>query len=111
MYASYQLKVQTKTAVDDGIGGQTFTWADSTTLRGYLDLVTGTDLPGGSTGNAYVENSTHLAIIPGGGTVTEEDRIIGTDGKIYDVTYVDDPVGIGHHLEIYLRHNGERVSG
>lgn len=106
MYPPYEIKVQTRQATDDGIGGVISNWSDKSTLVGYIDLVTGTDLPTGTTDNAFIRNSTHVAIIPDGGEVTEDDRIVDPSGRIYDVTYVDDPVGISHHLEVYLRHSG-----
>lgn len=108
MYPPYDLKVQTPQPTDDGIGGVSSSWVDGATLSGYIDLVTGTDLPNGTTDNAFIENSTHIAICPEAdkSQVTDNDRLVGPDGKVYDVTYVDDPVGIGHHLEIYLRYPG-----
>lgn len=102
----YSIKVLSRTESDDGIGGSASTWAEAGTLLGYIDLMTGTDLPTGSTDNAFIENSTHVAVIPDGGTVTDDDMLEGPDGKRYDVIYVDDPVGVGHHLEIYLRRGG-----
>lgn len=107
MYPPYDMTVQTNQETDDGIGGITTAWVDGVTLSGYIDMVNGSDLPTGVTGNAFIENSTHVAIIPDGtpGQVTDNDRII-CRGRVYDVTFVDDPVGIGHHLEVYLRYSG-----
>lgn len=113
MYPPYSLKVQTPQTADDGIGGVLTTWADRETLQGYIDLATGTDLPNGSGDNAFIENSTHIAIVPGGSKtqVSNGDRIVDPDGRVYDVTHVDDPLGVGHHLEIYLRYPGGDSNG
>lgn len=113
MPPAYAIKVWSRSDADDGIGGFSSTWTEARTLYGYIDLLTGTDLPTGSLDNAFVENSTHVAILPDGGQVTDEDILEGPDGKKYDVIYVDDPVGVGHHLEVYLRRGGgtDAVSG
>jgi len=113
MPPAYAISILSRTESDDGIGGSSSSWSETGKLNGYIDLLSGTDMPTGSNDNAFVENSTHIAIIPGGGTVTEENLLKGPDGKVYDVTYVDDPMGVGHHLEIYLRRGGgtDAVSG
>lgn len=107
MYPPYEMTVQSATETSDGIGGVISTWSDRITLTGYIDMVNGSDLPTGVTDNAFIENSTHVAIIPDGapGPVTDKDRIV-CKGRAYDITFVDDPLGIGHHLEIYLRYSG-----
>ncbi len=108
MYPPYVITVQESSPTDDGIGGKTATWSNSGELLGYIDTVTGTDLPTGTGDNAFIENSTHVAVIPdgiGAVEVSDKHRLV-CNGRIYDVTYVDDPVGIGHHHEIYLRYSG-----
>lgn len=107
MYPPYDMTVQTRQQTDDGIGGTITTWSDIGTLTGYIDMVNGSDLPTGAADNAFIENSTHVAVIPDGkpGRVSDKDRIT-YQGRGYDVTFVDDPVGVGHHLEVYLRYAG-----
>lgn len=102
----YTLDVLSRTTSDDGIGGSISSWTVTGKLLGYIDLLAGTDQPTGALDNAFVENSTHIAIIPGGGSATDEQLLRGPNGKVYDITYVDDPLGVGHHLEIYLRLGG-----
>jgi len=109
MPPAYAIKVLSRHDADDGIGGSTDTWTEEGTIYGYIDLITGTDLPtGGTTDNAFINNSTHIAVIPdaGGHAVTDNDMLKGPNGQVYDVTFVDDPLQIGHHLEIYLRVGG-----
>lgn len=93
--------------------GTTETWAVEGGLTGWLDMLTGSDLPSGSGDNAFVEESTHVLITDGmPATVpTNADRIV-TDvlGRVFHVTYVDDVTGVGHHLEIYLRHAGAEAA-
>lgn len=116
MPPAYAIKVLSRTDADDGIGGSSASWEETGTIFGYIDLVTGTDLPtGGTTDNAFINNSTHIAIIPdaSGDVVTDANLLEGPNGQVYDVTFVDDPLQIGHHLEIYLRIGGgtSAVSG
>lgn len=97
--------VQLKMQLDDGIGGVVEIWGNFTTLFGYIDLVTGTNQ--NSAQNAILEQSTHLVIIPEyTDELTDQMRIIDTSGRWYTITYVDDPMGVHHHLEIYCRYGG-----
>lgn len=99
------LIVQLKMQLEDGIGGVVETWVNFTTLFGYIDLVTGTNQ--NSAQNAILEQSTHLVIIPEyTDDPTDQMRIIDTSGRWYAITYVDDPMGVHHHLEIYCRYGG-----
>jgi SPP1 family predicted phage head-tail adaptor len=105
MYPPQQLKIQEVTQVPDGIGNFTETWDDLYTVYGYLDLVNGTDLAGAQ--NAFVEESTHLLVIPTYQSgVTDKMRVVDGQGRYYHVNYVDDPVGVHHHLELYLTYGG-----
>lgn len=98
-------KVQQKSQVDDGIGGFKEVWSTFKTVEGYIDLITGTDQ--NSVQNAFTEESTHMLIIP---TFTEgitnNMRVIEENNRSYSITYADDPVGQGHHNEIYLKYDG-----
>ena len=99
------LIIQNKVQADDGIGGMSETWADFTTVYGYIDLVTGTNQ--NTAQNAIIEQSTHLIILPEYiDILTDQMRIIDTSGRWYAITYVDDPMGLQHHLEVYCRWGG-----
>lgn len=91
--------------------GSTEEWAELGEVRGWLDLITGTDLPTGGGENAFVEESTHVLITDGIPTLTltDADRIV-SHGVVFNITYVDDVTQVGDHLEIYLRKssNGAR---
>lgn len=106
MYPSQSLMVQRKTQTDDGIGGLIENWADLDSVDGYIDLVTGTDL--NTMQNAYTEQSTHVAVIPEYVPwITDDMRIVDENKRWYSITYVDDPVGVHHHLELYLNYGGD----
>lgn len=97
--------IQQFSQVDDGIGGYIEDWAMFKTVKGYLDLVTGTDL--NSVQNAIIEQSTHVVIIPIFTTgITDKMRIVDVDNRWYSITYADDPVGQHHHNELYVKYGG-----
>ena len=101
--------IEQKTQVDDGIGGIIEDWTNFKPVKGFIDLVTGTNL--NTVQNAFIEQSTHVLIIPiftkG---ITDDMRVIDSNGRIYGITYSDDPVGVGHHNEVYCKDEGD-VSG
>ena len=62
MYAPQTLLIQKKNRTPDGIGGFKFDFEDFTTVKGYIDLASGTDQAVNQ--NAFIKESTHYAIIP-----------------------------------------------
>ncbi|MED0689955.1 phage head closure protein [Bacillus licheniformis] len=97
--------IQEKKQIDDGIGGFTEDWTTFAKVQGYLDLVTGTDET--TLQNAVTEQSTHMLIIPEfTDGITDDMRVVEENGRYYLITYADDPVGLGHHNEIYCKYGG-----
>lgn len=107
MYEPQELEVQEiKGQKPDGMGGLIDEWGPFKTVSGYLDLLTGTNE--NTLQNASVEDSTHILVIPDYTVgITDEMRVADSTGRIYEVTYADDPVGIHHHNEIYLKFGGD----
>ena len=108
---SQAFTIERPTHVYDPLGTTT-TWDDAGKVNGWIDLLTGTDLPTGGSDNAFVEESTHVLITDGMPDVIPTDAdVIRRDstGRAFHVTYVDDVTGVGHHLEIYMRRAGEEV--
>lgn len=100
-------KIQAKEQVDDGIGGFIEGWETVEEVEGYLDMLTGTDLT--AMQNAFVEESTHVLIIPKYTEgITDNMRIVDKNKRHYTITYVDNPVGQDHHNEIYCKFGGVR---
>lgn len=98
-------KIQTAEQADDGIGGFIEGWETVKTVQGYLDMLSGTDLS--AMQNAFVEESTHVLIIPDFTKgITDHMRIVDKHNRYYTISYADDPVGQGHHNEIYCRYGG-----
>ena len=100
-----EFKIQVMDQIDNGIGGFNEDWADFKTVKGYIDLLTGTDL--NTLQNASIEQSTHILIIPEFTPgITDDMRVVDETNRYYTITYADDPVGQGHHNEIYCKYGG-----
>lgn len=87
------------------IGEVEHIWSDVLTINGFLDLSTqGTKY---TTYNAKIEESTHIFICdykPINFT-SEKSRVI-INNAMYQVTFIDDPMGLHQHLEFYLKYVG-----
>lgn len=98
-------KIEVMAQVDNDIGGFTEDWAPFKTVQGYIDLITGTDL--NTLQNAFTEQSTHVLIIPKfTNGITDKMRVVDSKNRCYSITYADDPVGAGHHNELYIKFGG-----
>lgn len=105
MFNTQTITLQTRVLVDDLIGGKTTTWAEFKTVQAYLDLLSGSDE--NAPNNAFMERSTHILIIPDfTESITDDMRVVDSAGRWYEITYADDPVGQGHHNELYLKYGG-----
>ena len=98
-------KLQTFDSQPDGMGGTTEDWTEYDTVLGYLDLITGSNQQHQAQ-NAIVEESTHVLITDYRDDIHDRMRVVSA-GRVYKITYVDDPVGVNHHLEIYLKFEGD----
>lgn len=99
--------LQTGEVSVNAIGEQVTTWKDAHTLMGFLDML------GGGTGytayNAKIQESTHVFLCiydPLAQGVNAETARMVINGQAYDVTYIDDPMGLHKHLEIFLKYTG-----
>lgn len=100
-----EFKIQVMDQVDNGIGGFNEDWVTFKAVQGYIDLLTGTDL--NTLQNAFIEQSTHILIIPEFTPgITDDMRVVDETNRYYTITYVDDPVGQHHHNEIYCKYGG-----
>lgn len=103
MYEPQTLILQESVHEDDGIGGITETWQDVKMVKGYVDLITGTDA-NFSVQKAITEDSTHVVILPSYEAGLDANmRIVDEQKRAYVITHVDDVMNIHHHLEIYCR--------
>lgn len=99
------MQIQKKKQVSDGWGGVKEQWERVSTpkVNMWLDMISGTDKSVQQ--NAIVEESTHILIIePYLVGITDDMRVVDDEGRVYAITYADNPVGQSHHNEIYLEY-------
>ena len=85
---------------ENELGQELFEHKRVAVFAGYMDMLDGSE----STDKlAYLADSTHVILTKDTTVNAEIDDKIEINGKTYEVTYVDDPVNIGHHLEIYVK--------
>ena len=102
-------EIQLKRINRNAIGEMVEEWSTAKTLTGFLDY-----LSGESRYEAYqakIQESDHVFIcdyVPLAKGVTAENARMIIDGQTYDVTYIDDPMGLHAQLEIYLKFTGGR---
>lgn len=101
-------QIQIYTTTRNEIGEQIRSWNTVATIKGFLDLMSGT-----STYEVYstkMAESTHIFIcdyleLPNNVKTTTSRMII--DGDTYDVSYIDNPMGLNRHYEFYLARTGD----
>lgn len=103
--------IQVSTVIKNEIGEHVSAWADVQTLRGWLDLASGSS--DYTTYSAKVQESTHIFIadyVPLDSRIKAEASRMVIDGQTYDVMLLDNPMGMksGSQWEIYLKYTGGR---
>lgn len=96
-------KLQKATYSPNSIGEMEASWEDYLVMTGYLDLM-------GSTATyqsiqAKVEEATHVWIMDWVDIQETDPAMLRfvMDGHYYNVLYIDDPMGKGRQVEIYLK--------
>lgn len=100
--------LQVRTIASNAIGEQVETWQDVQTLNGWLDLSSG---GAQYSHNAKIQESTHYMIadyVPLDKRIEAENARAVINGKIYDITLIDNPMELNAQLEIYLKYTGGR---
>lgn len=100
MLQSFEV-LRKKQSGENKLGEPTYEFKPVHKFKGYIDLIGGSDQQ--TLNNAVVAESTHLIMTE---NVTFKPDIadrIKHEGTTYEVTYADNPMERGHHLEIYLR--------
>lgn len=85
---------------ENELGQEIYEHKRTAVFTGYMDMITGTEAVERL---AYLKDSTHVILTKDMTVKAEAEDKIEVNGKTYDVTYVDDPVNLGHHLEIYVK--------
>lgn len=95
-----QIQVKTEKG-KNRMGERLLTWSTVHSPIGFLDLANGDS---NYTYNAKIQESTHVFIcdyFPI--TVTVEQSRMVINNQVYDIQYIDDPMGLHDHLEIFLK--------
>lgn len=101
--------IQTATTTKNAIGEQVKSWANTQTLKGWLDLSGGDSKY--TNYSAKLQESTHIFVADyaplASGIQAENSRMV-INGKVYDILLIDNPMemGSGSQLEIYLKFTG-----
>lgn len=99
--------IQTASYTDNDIGEHVQIWADAQTLKGWLDLSDGSAKY--QSFNAKIQESTHVFIcdyVPLAAGIQAETSRMTINGKVYDITLIDNPMEMNQQLEIYLKYTG-----
>lgn len=96
-----QKKVSSKNECGEGV----LSWTDVISLKGFLDLASGGAVY--TSYNSKITESTHVFVCDYRelGVNEEESRMI-INNKVYDITYIDNPMKLNYHLEIFLKYIG-----
>ena len=93
--------------IRDSIGSVVKQWEDAQTIKGWLDLSGGDSRY--TTYNAKIQESTHVFIadyVNLDERISAENARMRIDGKVYDITLIDNPMGLNSQLEFYLKYVG-----
>lgn len=89
-----------KTTVKNDLGQYIASYTPNGNFKGWLDMLGGDET---IDQKAIIVNSTHVIVTPDIAVKLSIADHIDYNGRIYEVTFVDNPVNINHHLEIYLK--------
>lgn len=95
----------------NAIGERIWGWRNAVEIKGFLDLMSGN--ASYTSYNAKISESTHLFICDYQdlSTVDVENSRMVISNQVYDITWIDDPMGLHKHLEIFLKHVGGGLNG
>lgn len=100
--------VQIKSVTKNRIGESVASWQDVQTLNGFLDMTSGsTNYRNNSTKS---EQSTHVFIcdyVELDSRINKRNSRMIVNGTVYDIDYIDNPMGLNDHLEIMLESKGD----
>ena len=95
-----QIQVKTENG-KNRMGEKQLTWSTVYSPIGFLDLTNGDS---NYNYNAKLQESTHIFICDYFpiNVNAEQSRMV-IDNQVYDIKYIDDPMGLHDHLEIFLK--------
>lgn len=102
------IQIQTRTTSKNSIGEHIDAWETVQIVHGFIDMASGDS--NYQNYDAKIIESTHIFICDyvelDKSISAENSRVIDDAGKVYDVTYIDDPMNLHKHLEIFLKFTG-----
>ena len=102
-YYTESFTVEVGSSAVSGIGSWNPVWSTAGTFKGWIDYVTGRDA---LVSAQYIDVATHvIGCSSTNSWVLNSHRIKDSDGSIYRVSHVDNPVRRSHHLEILIEYN------
>ena len=100
------LVLKIKSQIENEIGEKVTSWEDYKTIHGFMDFMS--ESTGNTNFNSKIVESTHLFICD----YVDIDKSVAEmkayhNNKEYEITYIDDPIGLHYHLEIFLKYLGD----
>lgn len=100
-----EVRIQTRELIQNEIGEETSVWYDVATLKGFMDLLSGTY--NHREHHSKVEDSTHVFICDYQElNVTPDNARLIYRNNAYEIKYIDDPMNLHDHIEITLKYVG-----
>lgn len=98
------LKVKSQT--ENEIGEKVTEWVDYKTIHGFIDYMSETT--GRTNYNSKIVESTHVFVCDYVDIDKSEIELMAYHkNKPYEITYIDDPMELHYHLEIFLKYIGD----
>lgn len=95
-----------KSQVKNEIGEEVITWVDYKTIHGFMDFMS--EATGRTNFNSKIVESTHVFVCDYVEIDKSEIELAAFhNNKEYEITYIDDPMGLHYHLEIFLKYIGD----
>lgn len=97
-------EIQLKRINRNAIGEMVEEWSTDTTLSGFLDYVSGDSRY--EMYQAKIQESSHVFIcdyVSLNPEIKPQNARLSVGGTAYDITLIDNPMGLGRQLEIYLK--------
>lgn len=100
------LVLKRKSQVKNEIGEEVVSWVNYKTINGFMDFMS--EATGRTNFNSKIVESTHVFICDYVDIDKSEiDLAAFHNNKEYEITYIDDPMGLHYHLEIFLKYIGD----
>jgi len=97
-------ELHSKSTVDDGMGGYTESWAKEKDISGVFDMMSPSS--GASNAQKITEDATHVFLCEVDQDIKKGKRIIDGD-DMFKIIYVDNPLNMDSHMEVYVKNDGD----